>query len=57
MATTVPKKAVLQTAATDSYSKPGAAMDQAKPLIGKLNDAEGKPTKAVRKADKGREPR
>lgn len=41
----IPKKAILQTAATESYSKAGAAMDQARPLIAKLTDTEAEPSK------------
>ena len=54
MAATIPKKAVLQTAATDTYSKDGAAMDQARPLIAKLDVTNGKSPEAGKPGDTGK---
>ena len=54
MAAIIPKKAVLQTAATDTYSKDGAAMDQARPLIAKLDVTKRKPPKAGKPSDSGK---
>ena len=57
MATPNPKKAVLQSAAADSYSKAGAEMKQAEPPLAKPEVNARKPPKAVHADDKGRKSR
>lgn len=57
MAKLNPKKTALQSAAADSYSKAGAEMKRAEPLIAKPNDSLRKSTKARRADDKGRKAR
>ncbi len=47
MAATTPKKVMLQTAAADSYSKPGAAMTRAALAIAESKEPKAEP------ADKG----
>lgn len=48
MATPNPKKAVLQSAAADTYSKAGAEMKQAELLLAKPDVSASKPSKAGR---------
>ena len=57
MATPNPKKAVLQSAAADTYSKAGAEMTQAEPPLAKPDVSAGKPSKADRANDKARKSR
>jgi hypothetical protein len=57
MATMNPKKALLQSAAADSYSKAGAEMKQAEPPLAKLNVNVSKPSKADHADDKSRKSR
>lgn len=57
MATPNPKKAVLQSAAADSYSKAGAEMKQAEPPLAKPDANISKPHKASQPDDKGRKSR
>ena len=57
MATPNPKKAVLQCAAADSYSKAGAEMKQAEPPLAKPDASISKPHKASQPDDNGRKSR
>ncbi len=57
MATPIPRKPVLQSAAADSYSKAGAEMKQAEPPLAKPNVGVSKPPKASQAAGKGRKSR
>ena len=57
MVTPIPRKAVLQSAAADSYSKAGAEMKRAEPPLAKPNVSVSKPTKPDRADDKGRKSR
>ena len=57
MATPNPNKAVLQSAAADSYSKAGAEMKQAEPPLAKPDVSISKPSEADRADDKGRKSR
>ena len=57
MTKTNPKKAALQSAAADSYSKAGAEMKQAEPPLAKPNAGLGKPAKSGRADDKSRKSR
>ena len=57
MATPNPKKAVLQSAAADTYSKAGAEMKQAEPPLAKPDVSANKPPKADREDDKRRKSR
>lgn len=54
MATPNPKKAVLQSAAADSYSKAGAEMKQAEPPLAKPDVSASKLPKVDRADDKSR---
>ena len=57
MATPNPKKAVLQSAAADSYSKAGAEMKRAEPPLAKPDASASNPPKADRADDNGRKSR
>ncbi len=57
MTKTNPKKAALQSAAADSYSKAGAEMKQAEPPLAKPDVSAGKPAISGRANDKGRKSR
>ena len=57
MATPNPKKAVLQSAAADTYSKAGAEMKQAEPPLAKPDVSASKTSKPERSDDKGRKSR
>ena len=57
MATPNPKKAVLQSAAADTFSKAGAEMKQAEPPLAKPDVSANKPPKADREDDKRRKSR
>lgn len=57
MATPNPKKAALQSAAADSYSKAGAEMAQAEPPLSKPTVSVRNPAKAGRALSKGQKSR
>ncbi len=57
MATPDPKKALLESAAANSYSMVGPEMKQAEPPLAKPNVSASKPLKTDRADDKGRKPR
>ncbi len=54
MATPNPRKAALQSAAADSYSKAGAEMKQAELLLAKSKAGQARLAKAERADGKGR---
>ena len=53
MAHTNPRKAILQIAAAESYSKAGTEMKKAEPLLAKPNIGGSKPSKPGHADEKG----